>query len=354
MQLRQWTLLAAILIAAFVATVLVTSHELARSEDAWTIVLVSETLRAGRLIFFATLAHALLLGLPLFLFLRSRIRIGLIVSLAAGFLIGAVPLSVLGLRVMFDRTYNAWVDGTPAVVNGIPTPTGLLEYARAISTSGAFGLAAAFAFWAVLRWSDGSALEPIATGAGRETPCARQWAVVLAATLLTCGVVVLPGRVIDRSCHNLFRDGRTSIGPEIVAYIDLNPEDWQKLQQIFSDFGSAHSLDLRTDQNVRSGKLLWRDLNLCNETGVNIDAMDRPWLLDVKSAIPAAPRVSNTISSAKGIELAVYETKPDSGWGPLARDLIGKIAASWPDKIKFYGAGGRVISEAEALKGRSQ
>jgi hypothetical protein len=334
--------LAAILIAVFVATVLATRFALAHSDGPWTIVVVSESLRAGGFIFLVILAHALLLGLPLFLFLRSRIRVGLIVCLAAGFLVGAVPLPLLGLLATSGGNYSAWTGGTPIVVNGIPTLAGLLQHAQIAGLFGAFGLAAAFTFWAILRWSGGSALEPFANRASREIPRPRQWLVALAAILLTCGVVILPGVVIDRSCHNLFLDGRSSVSPQIFSYIELNAEDWPKLKQIFSDFGSAHSLELRTDQNVRDGKLLWRDLNLCNEMGVNIDALDQPWLIEVKSPTP------------RGVKLAVYEMKPYSGWGPLARDLVGKIAAGWPEKIKFHGPDGRVISEAEALKGRPQ
>jgi len=341
MQLRYLIPLAAILIAAFVATVLATCSALAEFDETWTIVLVSEVIRSARLIFLVALAHALLLGLPLFLFLRSRIRVGLILCLIVGFLVGAAPLALVGLLAM-SGVHHASTGGTPTIVNGVPTFAGLLELAQLAGWFGALGLAAGFAFWFIMRGFGRFAMEPDANGPDREVQRAKLWPLASAAFLSTCAVFVLPSIIKDNSCHNLFRDGRSSIAPEVFAHIDLNTEDWPRLVEIFSDFGSAHSLELRTDQNVRNGKLLWRDLNLCSETGVTIDALDQPWLLDVKSPIP------------RGVKLAVYETKPRSEWGALARDLVGKIAASWPERIKFRDGDGGVISEAEALKGRSR
>jgi hypothetical protein len=301
---------------------------------------VSEVIRTARLVFVLTLAHALLLGLPLFL-LRSRIRVGLIVCLIAGFLVGATPLALFGLLSMFGVN-SASTDGIPTIVNGIPTFAGLLQLARSASWLGAFGLAAGLSFWFIMRGVDRLAMEPGAEGADREIPRAKSWPLASAALLSTCAVLVLPGIIKDNTCHNLFRDGRSSIRPEVFASIDLNAEDWPRLTEIFDDFGSAHSLELRADQNARNGKLFWRDLNLCNERGVTIDALDQPWLADVKSPTP------------KGVRLTFYEMKPGSDGGPLARDLVGKIDASWPAKIKFYGPDGRVIPEAEALLGRSR
>lgn len=341
MQLRYLIPFAAILIAAFVATLLATCSALAEFDEPWTIVVVSEVIRTARLIFFVALAHALLLGLPLFLFLRSRIRVGLVVCLIGRFLVGAAPLALFGLLAM-SGVHQASTGETPTIVNGIPTFAGLLELAHLAGLFGAFGLAAGFTFWFIMRGFARLAIEPGANGADREILRAKSWPLASAAFLSTCAVLVLPSIIKDNSCHNLFRDRRSSIAPEVFAHIDLNPEDWPRLIEIFNDFGSAHSLELRADQNVRNGKLLWRDLNLCNETGVTIDALDQPWLVRVKSPTP------------RGVRLAVYEMKPGSEWGPLARDLVGKIAASWPEKIKFHGPDGRVISEAEALKGRSR
>ena len=83
-----------------------------------------------------------------------------------------------------------------------------------------------------------------------------------AAVVLTCAVFLLPSIVRDGSCHNLFRDGRTSIGPQIGADIILPAEDWPTVTQTFVDFGQTHSLSFRRDEQIRHGTLMWRDFEL--------------------------------------------------------------------------------------------
>lgn len=341
MTTRYLNLVSAILIAAVAVALSATASVLPEFNEPWTIMVASEVLRTARLIFITALAHALLLGLPVFLFLRSRIRVGLIACLMAGFVVGATPFAVLGLLSMFG-TQSASTDGTPTVVNGMPTFAGLLELAGSATLFGAFGLAAGLVFWFIMRGFGELAIEPRANRADRAIFRPRSWPLASAALLSTCALLVVPSIIEDNSCHNPFRDGRSSVSPEVLAYIDLNAEDWPRLTEIFNEFGTIHSLELRADQNVRNGKLFWRDLNLCNENGVTIDALDQPWVADIKSPVP------------KGVRLEFHEMKPGSDWGQLARDLVGKIDASWPDKIRFQGADGRVISEAEALLGRSR
>ncbi len=86
---------------------------------------------------------------------------------------------------------------------------------------------------------------------------------------------------------------------------------------------------------------MWRDLNLCNETGVNIDAIDRPWLAQTTS------RLAN-----RGIQFVIYELKPGSDWKRMAHDLINQIETRWPEKTTFRGPDGKAISIEEALKGQ--
>jgi hypothetical protein len=110
---------------------------------------------------------------------------------------------------------------------------------------------------------------------------------------------------------------------------------------MFVDFGAAHSLSFRSDEGIRTGHLMWRDLNLCNDAGINIDALDQPWLAKIDSPL-----------ADQGMMFSVYEMKTGSGWEPLAADLLDKIARAWPGKITFSGPDGKTISIDEALKGR--
>jgi hypothetical protein len=313
---------------------------LVQIEEQWSIVVVSEALAFARLTFIVALAHALILGLPLFFFLRSTNRLGFVSCALAGFLVGAVPVSVLDLISMFGLQ-SASTAGKPTVVNGVPTLAGWIEYAYAVGFTGSIGLAGGLTFWVALRTSGRLARPPNGSEPQPRKLRPGSRSMISAAVVLTCAVFLLPSIVRDSSCHNLFRDGRTSIRPQISADISLAAKDWPTLTQIFVDFGAIHSLSFRGDEQIRRGTLMWRDLNLCGEAGVNIDAVDRPWLAQINS--PLADR---------GIQFSVYELKPGSDWQPLARDLISRIDTTWPEKTTFRGPDGTIISVDVALKGR--
>jgi hypothetical protein len=123
--------------------------------------------------------------------------------------------------------------------------------------------------------------------------------------------------------------------------VALTHDDWPALTQIFTNFAVAHSLSLRSDQKIRREEILWRSLDLCNETGVSINILDNLWL----------DRSLNAPARIKGVKLTVEEFKAGSGWNLLAHELVDKINATWPGKIGYRGRGGETLSETEAFKG---
>lgn len=333
-------LLASALLAAVVATLLFNIPTLAQIEEPWNIVVVSQALTLARTTFIVAVAHALVLGLPAFLLVRSTRRVRVGTCALGGFLIGAVPFGVLAMISMIGLQ-SASSGGKPTVINGVPTLAGWIEYAYAVGSTGLFGLAGGLTFWVAMRLSGQIVGKPNKPEAQSNRLRAGSWSIVSVAVLLTCTIFFSPSLVRDDSCHNLFRDGRTSIGPQIYADIKLSAEDWPTLRQIFVDFGAAHSLSFRSDEQIRSGNITRLELNLCNEAGINIDAVDQPWLTQINS--PLADR---------GIKFGVYELKAGSDWNPLARDLLNKIDMTWPQKTTFRGPDGKIISVEEALKGR--
>jgi hypothetical protein len=332
--------LASALLAAVVATALLTIPTLAQIEEPWNIVVLSQGLTIARITFIAALAHALILGLPLYLLLRSLHRLGIVSCALAGFVIGAAPFGILDLISMVG-VQNASTAAKPTVVNGVPTLAGWVEYAYAVGFMGLLGLAGGVTFWAAMRLSGQIAGKANKTEAPSSNRHAGSWGIACAAALLAAAIVVMPSVVKDNSCHNLFREGRTSVGPQIYAEIKLSGQDWPTLRQLFIDFGAVHSLSFRSDEQIRRGNLMWRSLSLCNEAGININAIDRPWL-----ALLNAPL------AGRGMNLSVYGLKPGSDWNPLARDLLDRIDRAWPQNATFRGPDGRVISIEKALKGR--
>jgi hypothetical protein len=155
--------------------------------------------------------------------------------------------------------------------------------------------------------------------------------------------VFLPTMIWDDSCHNLFRDGRRLVRAQFGAKLKLAADDWPQLNRMFADLGTSHSLSLRADEKIRSGRIVWRTVSVCNEDGVAIEARYEPWLA-----------AFNTPLTADGLyTLVVYELKTGSGWSPLARELFDKINTTWPDRATFSGPGSQIIPFEEAIKGRN-
>jgi hypothetical protein len=328
------------IIAAVVVALLVTAQTAIRIEESWNIVVASEVAQFARFALIVTSLHAAILGVPLFLFLRSFTSVGILWCAAGGFLTGAVPSAVLGLFALFGMQ-NASSGGKATVVNGIPTLAGWLEYLQSVGLIGLFGLAGGIVFWGVMRLSG-----PHLAAAGDERSLSSRfrkasWLIAAISIISVSAIFVLPRTVKDNTCHNLFRDGRHSIGPQIFAKLQLNPDDWQALTQMLTDFGAEHSLAFRRDEKIQQGVLMWRNLSLCSESGVTIKIAEQPWL----------DRTS-VEERAKGIRFEVFEWKAGSPWPSLANDLLDKIATAWPDKTTFYGPNSKTISRAEALKGR--
>jgi hypothetical protein len=152
MQRRTIILWSATLLAAVVVALLVTALTVKEIEEPWNIAVVSQLLWLLRLTFIVALAHAIILGLPLFLFLSSKSRIGIIACSLGGFAVCASGLAVLGLFGMLGGgSYNAWTGGRATVVNGIPTLLGWLEYVQSVGFVGLVGLAGGLTFWLTMR-----------------------------------------------------------------------------------------------------------------------------------------------------------------------------------------------------------
>lgn len=105
-----------------------------------------------------SLAHALVLGLPLFAFLKSR---GWMTqwwkSAALGFLVGVTPYAIFSwpARGAKNASYTAW-DGHAMVkyiVNGVPTEAAWISYGQFCFEMGALGAVGAVAAWFL--WREG-------------------------------------------------------------------------------------------------------------------------------------------------------------------------------------------------------
>lgn len=103
--------------------------------------------------FAVTLAHALVLGLPIALLYRAKRWQWPGLAVATGFLIGATPIGVFAWPVRSASNSSSWANGVLVSVDGIPTLAGWLDFLRFLSMFGGLGAVGALAFWLTLRWS---------------------------------------------------------------------------------------------------------------------------------------------------------------------------------------------------------
>lgn len=88
--------------------------------------------------FIVTLAHAVILGLPVAFLYRSQGWTGVLGALIGGFLIGAVPVGFMSLP--------------REVADHIPSSEDYLRYLQSLSLFGGYGAVGALAFWSTLWW----------------------------------------------------------------------------------------------------------------------------------------------------------------------------------------------------------
>jgi len=120
---------------------------------ALVIALVTLHLAAAIPIAMVSSAHAIILGVPVYLFLRWRGWANAFTSVISGALIGAGPVALL----LFPggnhlSAWNASAGGVPTIVNGVATEAGWNGYFTTLEVFGAFGAASGLLFWLYLWW----------------------------------------------------------------------------------------------------------------------------------------------------------------------------------------------------------
>ena len=248
---------------------------LAALAPAAVVVTLSGSLEVAPLVFGIAAGHAALLGVPIFLVFRAKHWVNLASCIVAGFVIGAIAVGVLAWPLRFPALHTTGsVDGVPTIINGVPTLAGWLNYVELLVLFGAFGALSGFVFWCVLKWSGNL------PGKGNDLPVEQQLATsrtsrgrsigVAALAISLAGIVLaVPFIIKDRTCHNMFRDGRTSIDPVVDINLKIDIEDWSKLTTLVTRFALTHKLSIRNDSQDQAGVVRVLALSLCNDLGTN-------------------------------------------------------------------------------------
>jgi hypothetical protein len=340
---RAAALTAATLLAALAPALVVASL------PALVVASLSQSIQILPVALTVTLGHTVILGLPCFFILESRRGVNAISAIAAGLAVGALPFGILIeiLRLVATGVRsNVWTNGVPTVVNGVRTLAGWIEFFESVIQLGLFGALAGLVFWLTLKvWERRAApAEIIANLPLRRRPIrsAASVGTLALAVLLTTSVFAIPVITKDRTCHNMFRDGRTSVGSQANMYVSMGMDEWPKLTEIFDHFAPAHGMSIRNSSLNRADVRILA-LSLCTEQGTNINVIDQRWASrDFASLLGGTP-------------ITVYELRENSGWQKLAADLLVEIRAAFPEKLEFRGGDGRVIpTPAELENGRAR
>ena len=288
--------------------------------------------------FAVTLGHSMLLGLPVALFYRGKGWTHLGAAMVGAFVIGAIPVGIFAWPVSPSLRTTASVDGVTTILDGVPTLAGWLGYVKMLAMFGALGAAGGLVFWLTLRCSGALAVtcpQPARPACGRS-----RTGILLAGIAITASAAVaaLPSITKDRSCHNLFRDGRSSARPKVQIDLDIATDDWPSLAALLGQFAASRGMSFRDASENRSAvKIL--GLSACNENGLVITA-DELLFASRNYAPPVA---------GGGTPVSVFDLNDGVGWQPLAQDLVAMLDAQWRGKVRFRDGSSRFISSTDAL-----
>ena len=280
--------------------------------------------------FLVALAHAFILGLPVYLALRAHSSLRWWHAPIGGFLVGCVPIGVLGLVFSADQ---ASTGNVATVINGARTAAGWLEYLTLTSGLGALGAVGGFAFGLCVQGS----LSPNEFGHRRSTQ--RSWirwigeffAIGLAGVFLIAAIE-LPRLLEDRSCHNPMR-GRNSLGSEINATLSISSAEWPDFVAIAQDFSRKNGWSYLGDVRP-SPDLEWLQISMCDTRGTEF------------SAIFAQP--------LPGIEIAVSQPQGGDSWRKPYSDFYRAFHTRWPTRITFSDHRGKPMQPPEWLASSEQ
>lgn len=290
--------------------------------------------------FAVALAHAVGLGLPLFLLLNWKGWANGLSSVLAGFVIGSVPVGIFTWPYS-GAGFSSSVSGVAMIVDGVPTLAGWLRYLEGVGLFGGLGAAGGLGFWLVVKWAalpwhdrnnDGMARAFVPTRS--KTSVALFRALTVGVMGLSIGILAIPTITKDRSCHNMFRDGRSHISPVLRVNIEIPADEWPVLVQVLREFAENHGLSFRNPSDSRSDPAPYGSVSLCNEAGVNITALETAFM------------------KIKNIDQSVdfYQVQEEAEWRDLARELHAVLNSQWPDKVGYRDGMNNLLPAPDFLR----
>jgi hypothetical protein len=292
--------------------------------------LLSGTLRLVPFAFRVAMEHALVLGLPLVGLLWWKRWVNAWTAVLGGLVVGALGIGVFLWPLRFwepgqDASIGSGSARLQAIIDGVPTLAGWLQYATVVVPFAIFGALGGLAFWATLRITG---LVPLGRARVDVPAPARRLTALLpaAAFVLALAVLALP-RMKDwslgsssqstASCHNkLF--GHTEAGIDLAIAVD----EWDALTTIYQDLAAELKLSLLDQSEVRPEVVRTLYLSICNDDLV-IKTGEQRWAPDYQPSI-----------AGRGVGIHVYSDASPAAQSATRR-LIQRLHERWPDEVRF-------------------
>lgn len=279
------------------------------------------------------------IGLPAYACLRSCLPRTWWSAVLVGYAIGVVPIGLLSLASVPEFASSG---GVVTAENGIRTAAGWRQLIVLSLISGLPGAVGGLAFWGTLKATG-------RLGKGDKSSY-RRWLTGLIVSLVLLGsgfAFALPTILMDRSCHNGARDGRRSVTPELVAELDVGPEEWAEVRALMEDFSDDHDWSFRGSLEGSVDSYAAFHVSVCTEPGMAFSAMQH-------YADPAAfPPLTHDLPGPPNMAMMITVTQEQSGaaWRQSGKDFFDRLQARYGPRLTFENAGGQTISRSAAEAG---
>ena len=265
----------------------------------------SATLEAAPIVLLVMGAVTVLLAVPVYVVLRLYRRETWRSCIAAGFILGAIAAACS----LPSASGTVQIGQEMTVIAGIRTAAGWRMNAEAVGIAGGIGASAGAIFWATLRLLEHAA----------HWPRLGRFPLIVAVSLAITAswmIIAIPGLTMDRSCHNVLRDGRRSIAPVLFFTVKLAPTQWPRFQDTVERFavGERWDIDESNDEDKKFSSL--RFVNACSDSGTDVrfEGVDLP--------------------GPGWVWVWVFQPQGGNDWQEPARRLLASIEAGFPGELR--------------------
>lgn len=284
---------------------------------------------------------ALVFGIPAYFAFRSRLPAAWWAPPIVGFAIGAVPAFLLAVAGTPDYASSG---GVVTVQDGALTRAGWEQAMTFSLMAGLPGGAGGLAFWAVLK----------ASGALNE-PASKTWRGHLATVVLglaaigTVAAFMMPTLIMDRSCHNPMRDGRTSLSPEISARLDIGPSEWPIVVAVMEAFAKENDWSLRKHISGNVDTYAAFQMSACSEDGTYFMVLQHHANPDAfpRREAEAGPEARFNYP----MRVSINQPQGGDSWRRPADSLLDRLEERFGDRITYSDGRGRTVPREEAERG---